>query len=206
MAVRVRSRRAMGLLLGAGTVVALWLGGFVWFATQLPTAVDDPEARTDAIVVLTGGSERLAEGLDLLARRRARMLFVSGVDRDVEVAELMRVSRGSPADFECCVVLGYAADDTRGNADETAAWVQKQGIHSLRLVTSAYHMPRSLLEFRRALPDSEVVPHPVFTRNVRHRDWWRWPGTTALYLDEYLKYLGALVRLGVDRLLDGDGQ
>src|SRR3546814_1991195 len=119
------------------------------------------DRRTDAIIVLTGGSERLPTGLDLLSRDRADKLFVSGVYAGVEVAELLRLSRQSPQELACCIVLGYAANDTRGNAVETAAWVHAEGYKSLRLVTSNYHMARSLLEFRRLMPEIEIVPHPV---------------------------------------------
>src|SRR3546814_8190635 len=89
------------------------------------------DRRTDAIIVLTGGSERLPTGLDLLSRDRADKLFVSGVYAGVEVAELLRLSRQSPQELACCIVLGYAANDTRGNAVETAEWMRAEGYKSL---------------------------------------------------------------------------
>ena len=108
--------------------------------------------------------------------------------------ELLRVSQQAPAAVECCIVLGYAADDTRGNAAETAAWLRQESYSSFRLVTANYHMPRSLLEFRRALPNADIVPHPVAPTNVHVEEWWRWPGTTILLVTEYNKYLVALLR------------
>lgn len=177
-----------------GLCVVAWLAGLLWFATGLPNAVAEPGRVTDAIVVLTGGSGRVHQGLELLAGKRARKLFISGVYRGVDVQELLRVSQQSPGHLECCVALGYEADSTRGNARETAGWMREQGLSSLRLVTSAYHMPRSLLEFRRAMPDAEIVPHPVFPEHVKQRDWWRWPGSASLIISEYSKYLVALVR------------
>jgi uncharacterized SAM-binding protein YcdF (DUF218 family) len=87
-----------------------------------------------------------------------------------------------------------AADDTRGNAVETAAWIREQGFGSLRLVTANYHMPRSLLEFRHAMPDIEIVPHPVFPENFKQDEWWLWPGSASLLASEYSKYLVALLR------------
>src|SRR3546814_20820963 len=72
--------------------------------------------------------------------------------------------------------------------------MKEQGFDSLRLVTATYHMPRSLLEFHRTMPNIEIVPHPVFTENFKRDDWWRWPGSTALLLPEYTKYLVAQVR------------
>lgn len=150
--------------------------------------------RTDAIVVLTGGSDRLPAGFELLRAGEGRKLFISGVYRGVEVRELLALSRQAPGDLECCIALGYAADDTEGNAAETAVWMRAQGFRSLRLVTANYHMPRSLVEFRRALPEATIIPHPVAPRSVRLEGWWRWPGTASLIADEYNKFLLAWAR------------
>ncbi len=192
---RSLSHRLTWRLIGlAALVLGAWLVGLIWFATHLPAAVAEPTRQTDAIVVLTGGSGRIQQGLALLAEKRAKKLFISGVYRGVDVRELLRVSQQSPADLECCVALGYEADSTRGNARETAGWLNEQGLRSLRLVTAAYHMPRSLLEFRRAMPGVEIVPHPVFPEHVKQRNWWRWPGSASLIISEYSKYLIALAR------------
>jgi uncharacterized SAM-binding protein YcdF (DUF218 family) len=196
-------RRVLGLwrhrwvLRGLAVMLALalfWLAGLVWFATSLPDLVEDPDTPTDAIVVLTGGSERLRTGIDLLRHKRARKLFVSGVYRGVEVAELLKLSRQKPEEVECCIVLGYIAESTEGNAVETAAWMQREHFTSLRLVTGGYHMRRSLLEFRSAMPAVRLVPHPVFPAQVKLEEWWRWPGTAHLIAVEYMKYLVAVVR------------
>ncbi len=188
-------RRTVLAALIAGAVLAtLWLGGLIWFAATLPDAVESPTADTDAIVVLTGGSERLSAGIELLKQKRARKLFVSGVYRGVEVAELLRLSRQTPEEVECCIVLGYAADNTLGNALETAAWMSEQKFRSLRLVTGSYHMRRSLLEFQGAMPEVEVIPHPVFPDAVKQDEWWMWPGTAHLIATEYMKYLVAFIR------------
>ncbi len=192
---RLRSHRPIWRLIGFAVLfLGIWLVGLLWFAKTLPVSVATPARATDAIVVLTGGSGRVHQGLELLAQRRAKKLFISGVYRGVEVQELLGVSQQSPADLDCCIALGYEADSTRGNARETADWIREQGLSSLRLVTAAYHMPRSLLEFRRAMPGIEIVPHPVFPEHVKQRDWWRWPGSASLIISEYNKYLVALAR------------
>ncbi len=110
------------------------------------------------------------------------------------MAELLRLAQTSPDAAECCIALGYSASDTISNASETAKWMAAQGYLSLRLVTASYHMRRSLLEFRRAMPEARIVPHPVFSENVKLDGWWRWPGTAMLIIGEYNKYLVALVR------------
>lgn len=199
-----RSPRRFLVRLAAVVVLVLvpWAGGLAWFAAGLPTTVAEPARRTDAVVVLTGGTGRLRQGFELLAQERAQELFVSGVGRGVRVAELLEIDRIAPPELACCVVLGYQAGDTHGNALETAAWMRKQGFTSLRLVTATYHMPRSLLEFRAAMPQIEILPHPVFSRNFRQSDWWQWRGSTVLLAKEYNKFLLAWVRIRIfDRAL-----
>lgn len=187
----VAMRLIAGLSLG---VVMLWTGGLIWFAATLPQNVADSRSRTDGIVVLTGGSARLAAGIDLLSKGRAKKLLISGVHQETSKSTLGSLSKTSPKLFECCIELGRSAADTVGNAHETAAWAKREKIKSLRLVTSTYHMPRSLVEFRQALPDVRLIAHPVFSETVKLEGWWRWPGTASLLSGEFNKYIFSLVR------------
>ncbi len=175
-------------------LLVLWLGGFVWFTRSIPDQVGDADSETDAIVVLTGGSLRVQSGLALLAAGKAKKLFVSGVYHSTDVAALLRISRQSPEHVACCIVLGHEADNTLGNALETAQWMREEDFHSLRLVTASYHMPRSLLEFSRAMPQARIVANPVFPESVKQERWWASPATASLIIGEYHKYLLALAR------------
>jgi len=184
-------------------LLALWIFGLIWFAEEIPvdpaaasTPTEQAVAVSDAIIVLTGGSGRLDEGVRLLKLGYADRLFVSGVARGVEIAALMKLARETPEDVQCCIVLGYDADDTRGNAKETAAWVVANGYQRIMLVTANYHIERSLMEFRAMMPQVEIIPHPVFPPNVKVAQWWRWPGTARLIVLEYNKYLLSVVYSG----------
>lgn len=146
-----------------------WLPGFLWFYQLIPSEADfpDSEVRTDAIVVLTGGMGRIEQGVELLKADRAKMLLISGVDKDVKPAEIVAeygIDTAHPvlADGISRMVLDYSPRDTVGNARETAKWMDRNNLHSLRLVTSSYHMPRSLMEFRHAMPGTIILPSPVF--------------------------------------------
>jgi uncharacterized SAM-binding protein YcdF (DUF218 family) len=189
-----KHRPLVRLGLAAAALFIAYLGGLVWFAESIADAVEDTQTRTDAIVVLTGGSQRVQTGLQLLVAGQAKKLFVSGVYHGTDVAALLHAQRQSPDAEQCCIALGHSADNTYGNALETAAWMRQEGYHSLRLVTASYHMRRALLEFARAMPDMRIVPHPVFPDNVRQDRWWAWPGTLDLIIGEYDKYLWALIR------------
>ena len=184
-------------------VLAAWCAGLFWYADRIPARPPSVEEPTDAIVVLTGGSGRLAEGLRLLAEGRGDRLFVSGVYRGIDVNALLQVARRKPDDVECCITIGYAADNTAGNASETARWMRGVGHRSLRLVTANYHMPRSLLEFRRALPEARIVPHPVFPEAFKRDCWWCWRNSLLLVASEFHKYLAALAGLSSPGAVSG---
>ncbi len=195
----MRRRRFSGsglflkLFLAGLVAAAVWSFGLFRFADAIPERVEDAATRTDGIVVLTGGSRRLGEGLELLSRRLAEKLFVSGVYQGVDVRKLLSIVRHKPEDLETRINIGIATN-TKGNAAETMAWMEKQDYRSLRLVTAAYHMPRSLLEFRDAMPAVTLIPHPVFPENVKQDRWWAWPGTASLVISEYNKFLLAFSR------------
>lgn len=187
------ARAVAWFIAGAATATMLWAGGLVWFVHHSLTITADSAIKTDAIVVLTGGRLRLEAGLDLLGAGRARKLFVSGVNPHVDRVELMRVA-GHPDGDLSRIVIGHDADNTQGNARETAGWMRQEGYRSLRLVTSWYHIERSLLEFERAMPGTKIVAEPVFGRidSGEH-----WLDIALLTVNEYDKYLATLIRPAV---------
>jgi uncharacterized SAM-binding protein YcdF (DUF218 family) len=177
-----------------GVVLAAWIWGLILFVDRIPDTVDDEERHTDAIIVLTGGTLRLEKAFELLAAKMADKLLVSGVDKGVQMDEVLAAAGLTSAELNCCVTLGYMAEDTGSNAIESAVWIRTNKLSSIRLVTSSYHMPRSLLEFRATVPGVEIVPHPVFPEHVKVSEWWARPGTARLVIAEYNKYLLAATR------------
>ncbi len=184
--------RRLAVIIAA--VILVWLGGLLRFATDLTCEVAIPAGATDGIVVFTGTPDRLHAGLDLLRAERGARLLISGVRRGISKRVLSGAMGRAPEMFECCVDLDEAARDTAGNAVETARWARRHGYTSLRVVTGAYHMPRSLIELRRRLPETELIAHPVCPGTVKLDRWWAWPGTGRLVIGEYTKYLISLVR------------
>lgn len=198
-----KKRRLWGpFALSCLLICAIWSAGFIIFTQFVPRDLADVYSKTDGIVVLTGGTERLNTGLTLLSEHKADKLLISGVYHGVDLQEILSMSKRAPKELECCVDLGHEADSTRGNAKETMAWVQKMNFKSLRLVTANYHMPRSLLEFSFALPDTDIIAHPVFPKHVKVDQWWRWPGTASLLIGEYNKYLLVWLRQKLAKLTE----
>jgi len=151
--VRALSRIAALLLL-------LWLGGLFWFSFTLPRPAGSE--KTDAIVVLTGGSGRLERGVEALEKGWSKRMFISGVFPTVRRAELAAELGKPRALFECCVELGKQAVNTRTNAEETADWIAANHISSVRLITTDWHMSRARMELDREIAgDVLIVNDPI---------------------------------------------
>lgn len=193
----------MKYLAAVAVILIIWLAGLLAFADRIEmmTPAADP-GRADGIVVLTGASDaRINEALRLLAAGRGERLLVSGVNRQVQRGELREVTAGSNRLFDCCVDLGFEAEDTVGNAQEIAAWSEAKGYDSLIVVTSDYHMPRSMLEIRGMMRSAELVPYPVVTPSLNADSWWRTGAGQRRMVVEYSKYLAVLVREALARVL-----
>jgi uncharacterized SAM-binding protein YcdF (DUF218 family) len=193
----MRSMLATGVKLLAGAclaAVSLLVGGFIWFASEIANAEPDRVPDADGVVALTGGVHRLGDAARLLAEGRAKRLLVTGVHSATPRADVVR-QLDIPARWtSCCVDLDYEALNTIGNAEETRKWARKHGFRSLIVVTSAYHMPRSLAELRHRMPDVTLVPYPVANRRGAFENWWESPATMQTLALEYAKYLVGVAR------------
>ena len=178
---------------------ALWLAGLALFIAGMPREPLPASVKTDAIVVLTGGGARIERGFETLAKASAPLLFISGVGKEVTLAEMIQAHaspllRARVAQSQGTVILGHAASTTQTNAQEVQHFLSLRSIHSVRLVTAHYHMPRSLLEFHRAMPTTTFVADPVFPEGFQLNEWWRHDTTRRLILSEYHKYWVARLR------------
>lgn len=177
-------------------LAALWLAGLHNFTRDMQAegASMPTNRKADAVVVLTGGTNRLESGFDLLRQKRGEKLFISGVYRGVEVRELMdQWQEEDRAAFDCCVVLGFDADDTLGNARETAEWLKKENYNSIFLVTANYHVKRALFAFGRYAPGVRIIPYPVSPQGLDMKNWWRDARNRSLVIREYSKYVASLL-------------
>lgn len=192
---------ARALVLVAALAASLLAFGFVLFAIDVTRDPISGWDKADGIVVLTGGDNRIVAGSRLLSEGRAKRLLISGVNRKTTREDVERIAGLDHKIFTCCVDLGYEALDTVGNADETRTWAKSNGYDKLLVVTSSYHMPRSLAELALAMPGVQLIPHAVTPRSFPDTGWWLHVRTTKLLLSEYLKYLPAAARLTAQRVM-----
>jgi uncharacterized SAM-binding protein YcdF (DUF218 family) len=184
-----------GFFLAIALVALVYAASFVLFVSLLPRT-PDAMPHADGIVALTGGDARLDTAAALFERGAAKRMLVSGVSPTTSRDTLKDVMHGGRR-FDCCVDIGYAAEDTHGNAVEAAGWTRQHGFKSLVLVTARYHMPRSAREFAKLMPDIALMPYPVDESGIDLSGWWRHRGTVLLLHREYVKYLASLVMTSI---------
>lgn len=168
---------------------SLWCVGLVLFTGIIPSASPYSIISTDGIAVFTGGKTRLGVALDLFKKKKAQYLLISGVNPDSTFPQTIEKIKNNTH-----ITLGYNALDTYGNAEETAEWARQHHIKTLRLITSNYHMPRSLFELRYLLPTVKIISHPVVGKSFLKPKWWLDPKALSLVIQEYNKFLFALIR------------
>ena len=178
----------------------VWLSGLLWFTSQIPLSPTTDKTQADAIIVLTGGSNRLEYGLELLADGLGKKLFITGVQDNITVEQL--ILRDATPEVRAklspiptnLIILGHDAENTIGNAEETKRWLESEQVRSIRLVTSNYHMPRALTEFTKTLINITIIPSPVMPDDFSMADWWKHPDNRNLILSEYHKFLASRAR------------
>ncbi|MBA1157208.1 YdcF family protein [Microvirga mediterraneensis] len=167
--------------------------GFLGFVYSLDRFEQPPETRADGIVAMTGGAQRIGDAIDLLAKGYAKRLLISGVNENTSRDQIARLNPGQRRFFDCCVDLDYRARNTIGNAIETRRWAEANGFDTIIVVTSNYHMPRTLVELEHALPNLQKIPYPV-AATIDPHEWWHKPAVARLVFTEYVKFLAVWIR------------
>jgi uncharacterized SAM-binding protein YcdF (DUF218 family) len=179
--------------------IALAVAGFIMFVASIARFEQDPASRTDAIVALTGGAERIGDAIDLLAKGYGRRLLITGVNERTSRDQIASLNPGQRRLFDCCVDLDYRARNTIGNAIETRRWMEDHRFRSLIVVTSNYHMPRTLVELDNVIPNARKVPYAVVNGSVDPDGWWRSLPTAKLLAFEYAKFVVGWLRTRVEK-------
>ncbi|MFF8798660.1 MULTISPECIES: YdcF family protein [unclassified Methylobacterium] len=195
-----RTALVLRLLLGLALAGMLVLtGGFLAFVAEVERADRPSLEGADGIVAMTGGSQRIGDAIDLLAGGHGKRLLISGVNERTTRDEIARLNPAQEHWIACCVDLDYRARNTIGNAIETRRWMRRHRFGTIAVVTSNYHMPRTLVELRHALNDGEtIIPYPVVSDGLDLGRWWADPAATRLLGAEYLKFLVAWARTRVE--------
>jgi len=172
--------------------VAIFGFGFLRFVSDIKESQYDgkEDAKYDAIIALTGGSYRISVALDLLKQGASENLLISGVSQNLTLEKISNNAEIPKELEECCITLGHIATSTIENVLEAEDWINKFEYKNILLVTSDYHMPRSLLLFESKFPELIITPYPVETKH----DVWEDKKMLSLFANEYAKYVVTSLR------------
>jgi uncharacterized SAM-binding protein YcdF (DUF218 family) len=186
----IRVARYFLRIIGFGILGAIGAfgGGFLIFLGHVASMKPPVSPKADAIVVLTGGYQRIDLAVQLLESGAGRRLLISGVNPATTSNHIRLLTKSTTGLFECCVDIGHDALDTAGNASETARWIKAHNFRTVILVTNNYHMPRSLAEIRRADDHSDFIPYPV-EEGLSLTEIGQNPLLIKTLASEYVKYL-----------------
>jgi uncharacterized SAM-binding protein YcdF (DUF218 family) len=179
-----------------GLIFILLAGGFLTFVHRMNSYPVGDRVEADGIVVLTGGAQRIAEAAELLSHGHAKRMLITGVNLRTSREQIVALNTELTPLVDCCVDLDYRARNTIGNAIGARRWILQNGFGSVIVVTSNYHMPRTLVELANVVPGVRLVPYAV--EHAPTDRWWNDPGTARLLFTEYVKYLAASLRTVVE--------
>jgi uncharacterized SAM-binding protein YcdF (DUF218 family) len=162
--------------------------GFILFAVTLGEPAPKDTAKTDAAIVLTGGTGRIDHAVEVLQADKAKRLLVAGADPSVTKRDLARLVGDKRRLVRCCVDLESTSVDTRTNAEEAERWLAKRKYRSVRLITNDWHMRRARYEFRQTL-DKRYTVMPDAVRSE--------PSFVTLF-GEYNKYVLRRIAIWLD--------
>ena len=188
-------------IIGAIIVFALLVTGISWFLApdNLMKCSDTPSnlqgcEPADVIIAVSGGdtTARTQEAIDLYKNGWAPRLIFSGAAQDKSGpsnAAVMRQQAIRQDVPETAITIEDESETTKENAEKTRDILASEDIHTAIVVTSSYHMKRTILEFRERAPGVEFRAHPTVTDSQWSVWWWLTPYGWWLALSELFKII-----------------
>lgn len=176
--------------------------GFVAFVQNFSHIPYSNNYKADAIIVLTGGHARLLSGIKLLENKKGQRMLLSGVNKHISNKAIIRALGIKDHNLMQHIDIGRYALNTAGNAIETALWVKKYNYKTIYVVTNDYHMPRSLLELKMALPNIVLLPAPIKDYEIPSQLWQHLTfNQTINLLAEFSKYIRTNIKYYLTKLI-----
>ena len=177
------------------------------FKERILTLQKDPINLSSNVVILTGGTNRIKEGFEVIYKLDKKSIsnlkvLVSGTGKGFSKLSLQEKLNPNfdLRLIECCVKLDSVSQNTYSNAVETSKWVSKNNIKEILLITSNYHIPRSILEFQNKMPNLKILYYPIIPKKHQINKWLKSFETFSLIFIEYCKYIIANVRIKTLRI------
>ena len=154
------------------------------------------------IVILTGGANRIKDGLKIIedfknSKNINYKILVSGTGMGFTKSSLKKKlgPNFNSQLIQCCIDLDGISKNTSTNAIETFKWTIKNDIKEFILITSNYHMPRAILEFKNVMPNLKIYTYAITPKKHDIKNWLSSYQTFSLVSTEYCKFIIAGLRI-----------
>ena len=154
------------------------------------------------IVILTGGANRIKDGLKIIedfknSKNINYKILVSGTGMGFTKSSLKKKlgPNFNSQLIQCCIDLDSVSKNTLTNASETFKWTSKNDIKEFILITSNYHMPRAILEFKNVMPNLKIYTYAITPKKHDIENWLSSYQTFSLVFTEYCKFIIAGLRI-----------
>ena len=160
-----------------------------FFSSANNSFIDDLELpKVDGVVVFSGGENRIQSAVQILSKGYGERLFISGVNPMTKKNDISLKLISDKAIFTCCIDLGNNATNTLENANETKEWIGELNYKNVIIVTSNYHMKRSLFILRNTIPEVNFISFPIKSSYANETGKFNYLNFKLL-ANEYLKYV-----------------
>ena len=182
------------------SILTYFLIGLIEYKNKILSNITYISKKSSNIVILTGGTNRIKDGLKIVNKFEKWSTFNSKILVSGTGKGFTKMSLAKNIDFdfnliECCIELDSISTNTYSNAFETLKWVKKNNISEFILITSNYHMPRAFLEFKYRMPNLKIFTYPITPKKHNINNWLGSFQTFSLVLSEYCKFLVANLRI-----------
>ncbi|MBI2606207.1 MAG: YdcF family protein [Deltaproteobacteria bacterium] len=177
-------------------LVTLWMASAVYSELPKRARLDADFEPVDVIVCLTGGKGRIRLALELYEKGRGRLLYISGIDPQVQMKGILReIKFVGPID-ERNLILENVATNTIENAKQVEKFMRDRRLKSALLVTSVYHVRRASYIFRKILPkDAHIEVTWLEHEPFDEQGWWKTWNGISVTVSEFLKFFYAYLKI-----------
>ena len=172
------------------------------FKTNIIFLTNNNNIESPNIVILTGGANRIKDGLKIIeafknSKNINYKILVSGTGMGFTKSSLKKKlgPNFNSQLIQCCIDLDGVSKNTLTNASETFKWTNKNDIKEFILITSNYHMPRAILEFKNVMPNLKIYTYAITPKKHDIKNWLSSYQTFSLVFTEYCKFIIAGLRI-----------
>ena len=204
----LRSIFKTGFIILITSILTYFSIGLIEYKEKILSTIKYISKNSLNIVILTGGTNRIKDGLKIINNFKKTSTFNSKILVSGTGKGFTKLSLEKKLNFnfdlnliECCIELDNVSTNTYSNAYETLKWVKENNIREFILITSNYHMPRAFLEFTNRMPDLKIFTYPITPKKHKINNWLNSFETFSLIFSEYCKFIVANLRIKIKRIL-----